>query len=83
MTGLVGKTLKNRYRIEESIGRGGMADVYKVWDKTRADALAMKVLREDLAQDKIFLRRFEREAQTLAKLQPCIMRIAWELCIVI
>ena len=69
MKTLVGKTLKNRYRVDEFLGRGGMADVYKVWDKTRADALAMKVLREDLAQDKIFLRRFEREAQTLAKLQ--------------
>jgi serine/threonine protein kinase len=66
---LVGKTVKDRYRIEQLIGRGGMAEVYKVWDETRADLLAMKVLREDLAQDKVFLRRFEREAQTLAKLQ--------------
>ncbi|HAF62201.1 MAG TPA: hypothetical protein DCK95_07740 [Anaerolineaceae bacterium] len=69
MPDLVGQTLKNRYRVEELIGRGGMAEVYKVWDEARADHLAMKVLREDLAQDKIFVRRFEREAQTLANLQ--------------
>lgn len=35
----------------------------------------MKVLREDLAEDQVFIRRFKREAQTLAKLQhPNIMR---------
>jgi len=65
----IGEIFNNRYRVEELIGRGGMAEVYKVWDADRADTLAMKVLREDLAQDKVFLRRFEREAQTLAKLQ--------------
>ena len=69
MQDLVGRTLSGRYRVEQLIGRGGMADVYKVWDEARADHLAMKVLREDLAQDKIFVRRFQREAQTLAKLQ--------------
>ncbi|MGV8025606.1 MAG: protein kinase [Anaerolineaceae bacterium] len=69
MKELLGKKLKGRYRVDALVGRGGMAEVYKVWDEARADALAMKVLREDLAQDKIFLRRFEREAQTLAKLQ--------------
>ena len=69
MENLLGRKIKDRYRVDTLIGRGGMAEVYKVWDEERADALAMKVLREDLAQDKIFLRRFEREAQTLAKLQ--------------
>ena len=69
MTSLIGRTLKNRYRVEESLGRGGMAEVYKVWDSTRSTHLAMKVLRDDIGQDTVFLRRFQREAQTLAKLQ--------------
>ena len=69
MANLIGLTLKNRYRVEESIGRGGMADVYKVYDNLRASHLAIKVLREDLARDRIFLRRFQREAQTLSRLQ--------------
>lgn len=69
MEDLVARKIKSRYQVQSLIGRGGMAEVYKVWDEVRADTLAMKVLREDLAQDKIFLRRFEREAQTLAKLQ--------------
>ncbi|HAF61155.1 MAG TPA: hypothetical protein DCK95_02385 [Anaerolineaceae bacterium] len=75
MADLVGKTLKNRYRVVESLGRGGMADVYKVWDEERAVYLALKVLRQDLAQDTIFLRRFQREAKALAQLQhPHIVR---------
>lgn len=71
----VGDKLKNRYRIEESLGRGGMAEVYRVWDLQRNVPLAMKVLREDLAHDVVFLKRFEREAKTLSKLQhPNIVR---------
>ncbi len=66
---LVGSTIKNRYRIDKFIGRGGMAEVYRVWDNKMAVFLAMKVLRDDLAEDKIFLRRFRREAHTLAELQ--------------
>ena len=75
MTELIGQTLLGRYRVEASLGRGGMAEVYKVWDEHRSVHLAMKLLREDLAEDKIFLRRFRREAQTLERLQhPNIVR---------
>jgi eukaryotic-like serine/threonine-protein kinase len=75
MQSLVGQLISGRYKIEEAIGRGGMADVYKAWDQHRATYLAIKVLREDLAQDKIFLRRFQREAHTLERLQhPNIVR---------
>jgi serine/threonine protein kinase len=75
MANLVGQTLKDRYQVLESLGRGGMAEVYKVWDSQRGVHLAMKVLREDLAEDRVFLRRFQREAENLAKLQhPNIVR---------
>jgi serine/threonine protein kinase len=75
MSNLIGQTLLQRYRVESSLGRGAMADVYKVWDEQRAAYLAMKLLREDLALDTIFLRRFRREAQALAQLQhPHIVR---------
>jgi len=75
MTDLSGQTLLNRFRIISFLGRGGMADVYKVWDEQRAVFLAMKLLRDDLAEDRVFLRRFRREAQTLARLQhPHIVR---------
>jgi serine/threonine-protein kinase len=75
MSNLIGHTLLQRYRVADFIGRGAMADVYKVWDSQRAAYLAMKLLREDLAMDTIFLRRFRREAQALAQLQhPHIVR---------
>jgi serine/threonine protein kinase len=75
MTDLTGRTLSSRFRVVESIGRGGMAEVYKIWDGKRSAYLAMKVLHADLAEDTVFLRRFKREAQTLAQLQhPNIVR---------
>lgn len=75
MPNFVGQILANRYSVEEFIGRGGMAEVYKVWDRARATFLALKVLRDDLAHDVVFVRRFQREARSLEKLQhPNIVR---------
>ncbi len=75
MSKLVGYVVAGRYRVDEFLGRGGMAEVYKVWDQQRATFLAMKVLHESLAEDKVFLRRFRREATNLAKLRhPNIVR---------
>lgn len=72
---LKGHTIKNRYQVVAFLGRGGMAEVYKVWDQRRSTHLAMKVLRADLAEDRVFLRRFQREADTLERLQhPNIVR---------
>jgi serine/threonine protein kinase len=75
MNDLIGKTIGARYYVESFLGKGGMAEVYKVWDQERSVHLAMKILHADLAEDKVFLRRFKREAQTLSKLQhPNIVR---------
>ena len=63
MAGLDGQTLLNRYNVQEFLGRGGMAEVYKVWDSDRMVFLAAKVLLKYLATDRVFLRRFKREAQ--------------------
>jgi len=74
-TDLINQTLLKRYNVHEYVGRGGMAEVYKVWDRQRAVFLAMKLLREDFAEDEVFLRRFRREAKALAILQhPHIVR---------
>jgi serine/threonine protein kinase len=75
MPDLTGQQLSGRYTVREFLGRGGMADVYRVYDSKRSVELALKLLHADLAQDVIFLRRFRREAQTLARLQhPHIVR---------
>lgn len=75
MQDIIGQTILDRYRVDAFVGRGGMAEVYKVWDRQRLTHLAMKVLRDDLALDVVFLDRFQREARTLEKLQhPNIVR---------
>ncbi len=68
MPNLERQTLRERYRIEELIGRGGMAEVYKAWDLRRQHHVAIKVMRADLADDLEFLRRFKREAEALSAL---------------
>lgn len=75
MADLTGQILGGRYRVDTFLGRGGMADVYQVWDLQRAVPLALKVLHADQAKDQVFLERFQREAQALAMLQhPNIVR---------
>ncbi len=70
-----GSVLRNRYEILDTIGRGGMADVYLAFDRRRMVKVAIKVLREDLAEDPDFVRRFAREARALAQLDhPNIVR---------
>lgn len=71
----IGQYINGRYRVDVFLGKGAMAEVYKVWDMERNVHLAMKVLHADLAEDRVFLRRFKREAETLSSLQhPNIVR---------
>lgn len=69
MADLTGSILLGRYRIDELAGRGGMSDVYRAFDLQRGYQVAIKVLREDLAEDREFIRRFQHEAATLSKLK--------------
>lgn len=50
------------YRVQELIGEGGMAQVYRGTDAA-GEAVAIKVARRDLARDGVFRRRFEREGR--------------------
>ncbi|MHC9542011.1 MAG: Stk1 family PASTA domain-containing Ser/Thr kinase [Vulcanimicrobiota bacterium] len=65
---MTGKILKERYRIIEKIGSGGMADVYKCHDERLDRIVALKVLKSDLSKDSEFRSRFHREAVSAAKL---------------
>jgi len=64
----IGQIILGRFRVDAFIAAGGMGAVYRVWDIKRLVPLAMKVLHSDLAEDPHILKRFQREAQALRKL---------------
>ncbi len=75
MENLVGQTINKQYRVDESLGSGGMAEVYRVYDLKRHAPLAMKLLHDELSEDTIFLQHFRHEGKTLEDLQhPNIVR---------
>ena len=65
---LIGRLLDDRYLIESVIGEGGMAMVYKAMDNRLNRYVAVKVMREDMAADEEFRRRFCAESQAVAML---------------
>lgn len=60
--------LSGRYELQNLIGRGGMADVWRARDHRLGRDVAVKRLRADLASDDTFQARFQREAQSAARL---------------
>jgi len=74
---LIGVTIGDGcYRIDELIGEGGMGRVYRGEQLRLGRNVAIKVLHEGLADDGEFVRRFGREAKTLARLEhPNIVRV--------
>ena len=66
-TSLVGSRI-GAYLITKRLGVGGVGKVYKAIDVMLKRDVAIKILRDELAADPIFLERFRREAQLHAKL---------------
>lgn len=60
--------LGNRYKIIKQVGLGGMAKVYKAEDTVLKRIVAIKVLKDQFSEDDEFLRKFNNEAQSAAKL---------------
>jgi serine/threonine-protein kinase len=56
------------YTIIEKLGKGSMGVVFKARQNSVNRTVAVKILLDSLAQNKEFIRRFEREAQIAAKL---------------
>ncbi|MEO8703617.1 MAG: serine/threonine-protein kinase [Kofleriaceae bacterium] len=73
---LIGEVLGRTYRILRAIGQGGMAKLYEA-EHLRIDArYAIKVIHDDLAQDRDLLARFEREARAAGKIHsPQVVRL--------
>lgn len=71
-----GLKIDGRYRVQELIGEGGMANVYLAEDIILGRPVAVKVLHTQLAKQERFVERFRREAEAVASLiHPHIVEI--------
>lgn len=70
------RVIAGRYRVDELIGHGGMAKVYRGYDLTLGREVAIKVLDPELARDTAFRNRFRLEAQAASRMShPSIVRV--------
>jgi serine/threonine protein kinase len=67
MSSLTGRIFGN-YQIHESVGRGGMATVYRARDRRTSQDVAIKFISPALAENEQFIRRFRREVKVVAQL---------------
>ncbi|MBR6095184.1 MAG: Stk1 family PASTA domain-containing Ser/Thr kinase [Lachnospiraceae bacterium] len=65
----IGMVIGDRYEILESIGAGGMSDVYKAKDNKLNRFVALKVLKKEFSENKEFVSKFRTEAQAAAGLE--------------
>ncbi len=76
MENYVGKRLDGRYEIQEIIGVGGMAVVYKAYDNIDDRIVAVKILKEEFLANEEFRRRFKNESKAIAVLShPNIVKV--------
>ena len=64
----IGQMLEDRYEILETIGEGGMAIVFRALDHRLNRYVAVKIMREEMAKDEEFRRRFCAESHAVAML---------------
>ncbi|GAC1320111.1 MAG: hypothetical protein NVSMB22_04150 [Chloroflexota bacterium] len=57
-----------RYDVLTRLGAGGMAEVYRAFDRRLQREVAIKILNAESAADPVFVERFRREAQSVARL---------------
>ena len=72
----IGQVFDNRYKLENIIGVGGMAVVYKAIDMLMRRVVAVKILRDDISADEPSVQRFINESKAVAMLShPNIVNI--------
>lgn len=73
----IGKKLEGRYEILELIGFGGMAIVFKAFDRLENKYVAVKILKDEFLQNDDFKRRFRNESKAIALLShPGIVKVS-------
>lgn len=76
MDRFIGKRLDGRYEIHDLIGVGGMAYVYRAYDRIEGRWVAIKILKQELSGNSDFLRRFRNESKAIAMLShPNIVKV--------
>ena len=71
-----GKRLDGRYEIQELIGVGGMAVVYRAYDTIDDRTVAIKILKDEFLGNEDFIRRFKNESKAIAVLShPNIVKV--------
>ncbi len=76
MDNYVGKRLDGRYEIQEIIGVGGMAVVYKAYDNIDDRIVAVKIMKDEFLANDEFRRRFKNESKAIAVLShPNIVKV--------
>src|SRR5437868_6019622 len=69
---VIGAVIADRFQIDALAGAGGMASVYRAWDRVTGESIALKLLRGAGEQASM---RFAREARLLSELHhPAIVR---------
>lgn len=72
----IGMIIGDRYEIQEKIGTGGTADVYRALDRKLNRPVAMKVLKQEFSENDNFVSKFRSEAQSAAGLMhPNIVNV--------
>ena len=77
----IGKTLNDRYMLTEVIGVGGMAEVYKAFDKLVNRVVAVKILKEEFMSDAQFRRRFSNESKAITMLSQKNIVDVYDVCL--
>ncbi|MEE1187090.1 MAG: Stk1 family PASTA domain-containing Ser/Thr kinase [Acutalibacteraceae bacterium] len=76
MDKFLGKRLDGRYEINEIIGIGGMAVVYKAYDRIEQRTVSVKILKEEFTKSEEFKQRFQTESKAISMLNhPNIVKI--------
>lgn len=65
--GMIGRIIAGKYRIDELLGEGSMGAVFGANQLALGKAVAVKVMRQELAQSAEFAERFQREAQAASR----------------
>lgn len=73
---MIGRVISGRYEVQQVVGTGGMAVVYRAFDKKTRKIVALKVLRSQYTRDEEFVRRFDHEAEAASQMShPNIVSI--------